>query len=93
MDWWTLIAYAVGVLFNIGIVAKVRTKAHDSGRNWLASGKGAVVVVWVVCFAELLVVGKFDAFSNSQAFIDLLQQATNLAVATVGTHTAAKTIL
>ncbi len=92
MDIWTIIAYVLGILFNIGIVAAFRSKAIDKGREFLSSGRFAVVAVFLLCFVELLITGRFEALQNATAFLELIQQAATMTMATVGTHTAGKTI-
>lgn len=93
MDIWQILGYVVAVVFNIGVVVAIRAKAWDAGRKFLASGRFALIAVYVLCVLELLVVGRFDALQDAALLVKLLQDAWVLAGAAVGTHAAAKTAL
>lgn len=88
---WTIIAYVVVALFNIKVVAKVRTTAAEKGRSFLASGRFAWIAVFLLCFLQLLIKGSFEAFNDPNAFVDLLQSASAATVAIVGAHSGLKT--
>lgn len=88
---WTVIGYIVGALFNIGVVAALRSKAANAGKQFLQSGRFAMVAVFTLCFVELLITGRFAALENSTAFVALLKQASVMTTATLGAHTASKT--
>ncbi len=90
MDWWKIVAYVVGVIFNVAAVSVARTKALEAGKKFLGSGTFAIAAVYVLCITEQLVAGHFDALSNSAAFVALLQQAWLMTGAAMGTHTVAK---
>lgn len=93
MDIWTIVVYIVGILFNIGAVITVREAAYRKGKDFLSSGRFAVIAVFILCLLELLVVGRFEALNDAKAFVDLLNQAWIMAGATIGTHTAGITAL
>jgi hypothetical protein len=87
----TIVGYVVAVLFNIGAVAGLRSRAATKGKAFLSSGRFAFIAVYLLCFVELLITGRFGALENSAALIDLIQQASVMATAAVGTHSVAKT--
>ena len=87
----TIVGYVVAVLFNIGAVAGLRSRAATKGKAFLSSGRFAFIAVYLLCFVELLITGRFGALENSTALIDLIQQASVMATAAVGTHSVAKT--
>lgn len=91
MDITMILSYLVAVLFNIWLVAKVRTKAYEAGRTFLASGRFAVFLVFGLCFLELLVTGRFEALQDPLQFTDLMQRAWLMAGGAVGTHIIGKT--
>lgn len=86
-----VLAYVVGILFNIGVVAGIRKSAADKGKKFLQSGRFALFVTFALCFIEQLVVGKFAALESAPAFIALCQQAWIMAAAVTGTHALGKT--
>lgn len=86
-----VVGYIVGILFNIGVVAGIRSRFSDSGKRFLTSGRFAFGAVYLLCFVELLVTGKFAAFDSAAALVSLIQSAAVMAWAAVGTHGAAKT--
>ena len=93
MDAWQIVLYVIGIIFNIGAVAAVREKGYQKCNEFLQSGRLAVVLVFLLCFLELLVTGKFEAFKDADKLIALLQQASTMTMATVGTHAVGKTAI
>lgn len=91
MNGWVLLAYGLAVVFNIGIVGAIRLKAYKGGVAWLTSGRFATVAVFLLCFGQSLVIGRFEALQDPQTLADIIQRACELTMATVGTHTVAKT--
>ncbi len=92
MDVMSIIGYLVGILFNIGIVASIRASAVEKGREFLSSGRFALLAVFVLCFLELLVVGRFEALQDSSSFIKLIGDAWAMAGIAVAGHGCAKTL-
>ena len=93
MDIWFIITYVIGVLFNIGAVSVIRLQAISKGQAFLSSGRFAVIAVYVLCFIELLVTGRFEALQDPQKFIILLQTTSTMAIATLGTHIVGRTAI
>jgi len=89
--WLGIAGYVVGVLLNIGAVGAIRAKAQAKGKEFLQSGRFAIFAVFALCFVELLVTGKFEAFNNGDSLIALCQQAWTMAAATIGVHALGKT--
>ena len=87
MDIWIIVQYVLFFVFNIAVVAKVRTSAEVAGKKFLSSGSFAVIAVWILCFLQMLVVGKFEALQDIDKFVALLQQASTLAMSTCGMNT------
>jgi len=92
MDWMQIVLYIVGIVFNIGAVAAIRGRAYERGKKFLASGRFAVIAVFLLCFAELLVTGRFEALQSQQMFMDLITQAATMALATTAVHAGGKTL-
>ena len=86
-----VVGYIVGIVFNISVVAGIRSKFSDSGKRFLTSGRFAFGAVYLLCFLELLVTGKFVALDSAAAFVSLIQSAAVMATAAAGAHGAAKT--
>jgi hypothetical protein len=91
MTGWQIVGFIIGVIFNIAVVAKIRSGAVEKGQAFLASGRGAMVLVFVLCLVEQLVTGKFEALQNADAFLQLLNSAWIMAGAAVGAHTVYRT--
>ena len=89
---WEIIRYVLAILFPIAGVAVLRSKAYDWGQNWLATGRFAIVGVYVIAFVFLLVTGRFEALQDPQQLTELLKQAWIIAGGAIGTHTVAKTL-
>jgi len=88
---WQIINYIAAAIFNIGIVAGVRARAQAAGKAFLSSGRFAWIAVFILCFLELLVAGRFEALNNASAFVNLLKEASAATMAILGVHSAGKT--
>lgn len=91
MDIWAILGYVLAVVLNIGAVGAIRLKAYEKGKQFLASGRFAMIAVFVLCFLELLITGRFEALQDPQALIGLIERAWALAAATFGGHAVLKT--
>jgi uncharacterized membrane protein len=87
MDVWQIVAFVLGIVFNIGVVAAVRNKLKTKGEQYFfARGRGAMVILFVLCFAEKLVLGHFGALHSPEALIALVQQTLDMVGAAMGVH-------
>lgn len=90
MDAKQIIIYALTILANIGVVAAVRRKAQEKGRElFFARGRGSFVLLFALCFAYQLVMGDFTALDSVQGFVNLIQQTSAMVATAMGAHTGA----
>jgi hypothetical protein len=88
-----LIVTIAVVLLNIGVVAGVRHSLAERGREALAeSGRLTFALVFGLNALYLLVQSQFGALADADALVELLQDASAMTVAAMGTHGASKTV-
>ncbi len=89
MDIWSILAYVLGIVFSIGIVAGIRNAARQKGEDFFFNrGRGSVVALFALCFIYQLVMGHFAAFDSAQALVDLIRKTSEMVVAAMGGHIA-----
>lgn len=88
-----LIVTIAVILLNIGVVAGVRHSLAERGREALAeSGRLTFALVFGLNALYLLVQSQFGALESADALVKLLQDASAMTVAAMGTHGASKTV-
>lgn len=93
MNTTELITNIAIVLLNIGVVAGVRHSLAERGRKALAnSGRFTFVLIFGINAAYLLVSSRFGALESADALVKLLQDASAMTAAAMGTHGASKTV-
>lgn len=88
MDIWTVVIYVVTIIINIGAVAVARDKAMEKGKMFLASGKGAYVLLMAVSIAEQILFSQFEVLRSADSIVGMVQNALTMTAAAMGTHTA-----
>lgn len=88
-----LIVTIAVILLNIGVVAGVRHSLAERGREALAeSGRLTFALVFGLNALYLLVQSQFGALADADALVKLLQDASAMTVAAMGTHGASKSV-
>ncbi|MFA5376457.1 MAG: hypothetical protein WC455_11995 [Dehalococcoidia bacterium] len=92
MDKWTIVGYAVGIIFNISFVAVMRAKLYDSTVEFLKSGRFAWFIVFLLSAIEMAITGGMEALKKPDAFMALLQAAAAYATTTQAAYAAGKPV-
>lgn len=90
MDIWTIIAYIVAIIFNMGVVAGIRNWAITATKSFWEKGRTAVAIVFLLGVVEQVLVSKGAALQEPDAFVEMLKTAWLMAAGSMGLHAVKK---